>query len=214
MLGSAMGLGRWLRKPFCQGFLLLVILITLFLGKPLFGDQPLLAADLLFHLDPLWQPLAPLGFTEASNQVLSDQVFEFYPWKKFIREELAQNRLPLWNPYVNSGHPLLANAQSALFDPFNLLALLWPLNKSFVVVAFLRLLCAGTFTLLLALELRMSRWSAYLAMVIFTFAGPQVVWLLYPKASVLVWLPALLFLSARLIRTGSWRTVTIEAAFP
>jgi hypothetical protein len=202
------GMVWWLRRPFYQGFLLLVILITLFLGKPLFSDQPLVAADLLFQLDPLWQPLAPPGFTQPANPVLSDQALEFYPWKKFIREELAQGHVPLWNPYVNSGHPLLANAQSAPLDPLNLVALLWPLEKSFVVVAFLRLLCAGSFALLLALELGMSRAAAYLVMIVFTFAAPQVVWLLYPKASVLVWLPALLFLSIRLVRTGKWRYVT------
>ena len=203
-----------LREPFYAGFLLLVILITLFLGQPLFTDRPLLAADLLFQLDPLWQPLAPSGYSAPANQVLSDQVFEFYPWQHFIRAELASSRLPLWNlplwnPYVNSGHPLLANAQSAPFDPFNLIALLWPLNKSFVVLAFLRLLCAGTFMLLLALALGLSRFAAYLAMVVFTFALPQVVWLLYPKASVLVWLPAILYFSLRVMRTGKWRAVAM-----
>jgi hypothetical protein len=182
-----------------------LLLITLFLSKALISDQPLLAADLLFYLDPLWQPLAPPGFALPANQVLSDQVFEFYPWQNFIREELAAGRLPLWNPYVYSGHPLLANAQSALFDPFQMVARLWPLGKSFVVLAFLRLLCAGTFTLLLALELGLSRYAASVAMVVFTFALPQITWLLYPKASVLVWLPALLFLSLRLIRFGKWR---------
>lgn len=210
-LGQRMGLRmeQWLREPFYAGFFLLVILVTLFLGQPLFTDRPLLAADLLFQLDPLWQPLAPSGYSAPANQVLSDQVFEFYPWQHFIRAELADGRLPLWNPTVNSGHPLLANAQSAPFDPFNLIALLWPLHKSFVVVAFLRLLCAGTFMLLLALVLGLSRFAAYLAMVVFTFAMPQVVWLLYPKASVLVWLPALLYFSLRVIRTGRWRAVAM-----
>jgi hypothetical protein len=208
MSGFSSWFNQWLGEPARQGILLLLLLLTLFLGKPLFTNQPLLAADLLFEIDPLWQPLAPPGFTAPANQVLSDQVLEFYPWKKFTVEELAQGRLPLWNPYVNSGHPLLANAQSAIFDPFNLVSYLVPLVKSFALVAFLRLLCAGTFTLLLALELGLSRFAAYLAMVIFTFGGPQIVWLLYPKASVLVWLPTLLFLSVRLIRTGEWRYVT------
>lgn len=207
MAGLGSSIRQALQEPFSQGFLLLLVLITLFLSKPLFSNQPLLAADLLFTLDPLWQPLAPAGFTAPANPVLSDQTFEFYGWQKFIRVELSQGRLPLWNPYVNSGHPFVGNAQSAIFDPFNLIALLWPLTKSFVVVAFLRLLCAGTFTLLLALALGLSRFAAYLAMVVFTFGGPQIVWLLYPKASVLVWLPAVLFLSLRLIRTGKWHTV-------
>ena len=207
MAWLAKGVGQQLREPFYQGFLLLVILITLFLGQPLFTERPLLAADLLFQLDPLWQPLAPPGYDAPANQVLSDQVFEFYGWQQFVRGEFAHGRLPLWNPYVNSGHPLLANAQSAPFDPFNLLALLWPLNKSFVVIAFLRLLCAGTFTLLFALALGLSRFAAYLPMVVFTFALPQIAWLLYPKASVLVWLPAVLYFSLRVIRTAKWRDV-------
>lgn len=205
MAGFSAGMGRKQAETFWLGFLLLVCLITLFLSKPLFSNQPLLASDLLFDLDPLWQPLTPPGYSAPANQVLSDQALQFYPWQKFMRAEIGQGRLPLWNPYANSGHPLLANAQSALFDPFQLLALLWPLEKSFVVVAFLRLLCAGTFTLLLALELGLSRFPAYLAMVVFTFAGPQIVWLLFPKASVLVWLPALLYFSARLVHTGRWR---------
>lgn len=75
--------------------------------------------------------------------------------------ELAQGRLPLWNPYVNSGHPFVGNAQSAIFDPFNMIALLSPLAQSFVVVAFLRLLCAGAFTLRLALALGLSRLAAF-----------------------------------------------------
>lgn len=199
------------RTIFWQGWLLLLCLVTLFLREPLFTGRPLLAADLLFHLDPLWQPLAPSDFDVPANQVLSDQVFEFYPWQHFIRAELAQARFPLWNPLVYSGQPLLANAQSAIFDPFNVVARLWPLPQSFVVIAWLRLLCAGTFMLLLALALGLSRWAAYLAMVVFTFALPQVVWLQYPKASVLVWMPALLFFSLRVLRGGDWRDVAALA---
>lgn len=211
MAGLVMSVKRSVGKPFASGFVLLVVLITLFLGEPLFSSRALIAADLLFYLDPLWQPLAPPGFEQPANQILSDQVFKFYPWQKFVRAEFLQGRVPLWNPYANSGHPLLGNAQAAPFDPFNLVALLWPLAKSFVVVAFLRLLCAGTFTLLLSLALGLSRFPAYLAMTVFTFALPQTVWLLYPKASVSVWLPALLYFSLRVMRTGKWRDVTLLA---
>ncbi len=194
---------------FWGGWLLLVVLITLYLSKPLFSGRPLLAADLLFQLDPLWQPLAPSTYVAPANPVLSDQVFEFYPWQHFIRAELAQGRLPLWNPLANSGHPLLANAQTAVFDPFNVVARFVPLAQSFVVLAFLRLLCAGTFMLLLALAMGLSRWAAYLAMIVFAFALPQVVWLLYPKASVLVWVPALLYFSLRVLHQGQWRDVAV-----
>lgn len=44
-------------------------------------------------------------------------------------------------------------------------------------------------------------------MIVFTFGAPQIVWLLYPKASVLVWLPVVLYFTLRLIRGGNWRDV-------
>lgn len=86
MAGLVRRVGQAGQQPFTQGFLLLLVLITLFLGKPIFSGQPLVAADLLFELDPLWQPLlAPADFTAPANPVLSDQVFEFYGWQKFVR---------------------------------------------------------------------------------------------------------------------------------
>ena len=46
MAGLATRIGQRLQEPFIQGFLLLLLLITLFLSKPIFTGQPLLAADL------------------------------------------------------------------------------------------------------------------------------------------------------------------------
>ncbi|HEX9595595.1 MAG TPA: hypothetical protein VF982_01855, partial [Anaerolineales bacterium] len=98
-------IGSWLAQPAYQGFLLLVFLLVVFFWKPLFTGQALLASDLLFEIDPMWQPLAPPDFSAPGNRVLSDQVLMFYPWKKFALEQLARDQLPLWNPYVNGGLP-------------------------------------------------------------------------------------------------------------
>lgn len=202
----------WARTPLCQGTLLLILLVTVFLYKPLFTGEILTSSDVLYELDPLWQSLAPVGFTASENGTVSDQVALFYPWQAYTREALGRGQWafwnpPLWNPYVNSGHPFVGNLQSALYDPLHLLSLLVPFPQSLAVLAWLRLFVAGFFTLCLALELGLSRRAAYLAMIVFTFAMPQIVWLGYTKASVLAWLPALWFFSARLIRRGSWRDV-------
>ncbi len=95
-------------------------LILLFIGPALLPGQALLPADLLFT-DPVWQASTPDGFQKASNDLLVDQVYQFYPWRQFAQTELQQGRWPLWNPLNYAGTPLIANDQSAVFYPIHLL---------------------------------------------------------------------------------------------
>jgi len=172
--------------------LFLILALVIFFWPAVFSERVLLPADLIFDLDPLWQPLAPENYTHPGNPLLSDQACQFFPWKVFTRRMLAQGELPLWNPYTDGGGPFLANAQSAILSPFNLLSYLVPLYPSYVVTAILRLLVAGTFTFLFAREIGLGRPGALLAMVAFAFSGPLIVWLGHPHSFVIVWLPAML----------------------
>jgi len=182
---------------------ILAVLLLLFFWPATLGGRVLLPADLVFDLDPLWAPLAPEGYTHPGNQLLADQVYQFFPWKTFTRRSLAQGTLPLWNPYTAGGQPFVGNGQSALFDPFNLLGRLFPLYTSYVVVAFLRLFVAGLSTYLFAREIGISKIGALLAMISFTFSGPMIVWLGYPLASVVAWLPAMLLCIERALSRRS-----------
>jgi hypothetical protein len=176
---------------------LLVILLVIFFWPAVFAGRALVPTDLIFQLDPLWQPLAPEGFTFPSNRLLSDQVYQFYPWRRYVAESFADGRIPLWNPYINGGQPLLANAQTAIFSPFTLLSLLFPLNASFAATAILCLFVAGLSTFLLAQEIGIGKYGALVAMVTFTFSGPLIVWPGHPHTQAIAWLPALLFLTER-----------------
>lgn len=44
---------------------------------------------------------------------------QFVPWRHLAWQQLADGVLPLWNPYLGMGAPLLANYQSALLYPPN-----------------------------------------------------------------------------------------------
>ena len=44
---------------------------------------------------------------------------QFVPWREFAWQVLKLGQIPLWNPLVGMGAPLLANYQSALFYPPN-----------------------------------------------------------------------------------------------
>ena len=177
--------------------ILLTILLAIFFWPAVFAGRALLPTDLIFQLDPLWQPLEPEGFTFPGNQLLSDQVYQFYPWKLYAVESLAEGRIPLWNPYINGGQPFLANAQTAIFSPFTLLSLLFPLHTSFMVTAFLVLFVAGFFTFLLAREIGIGKHGALAAMITFAFSGSIIVLPGHPHTQAMAWLPALLFLTER-----------------
>src|SRR3989337_2376062 len=44
-----------------------------------------------------------------------------YPWKNLAIKGFKDAQLPLWNPYSFSGTPHLANIQSGVFYPLNIL---------------------------------------------------------------------------------------------
>jgi hypothetical protein len=59
-----------------------------------------------------------------TNQVLAgiDVFAYFYPYRDFISQALRAGHLPVWNPYLFMGAPLLANSQAAVLYPLH-----WPL---------------------------------------------------------------------------------------
>lgn len=50
-----------------------------------------------------------------------DSFLYFYPYKAYVAQALSAGRLPLWNPHLFMGVPLLANMQTAVLYPLN-----WP----------------------------------------------------------------------------------------
>lgn len=66
-------------------------------------------------------PLLLLGPAIARGQVLfwGTPLLQFIPWRMFAWRAISEGHLPLWNPLVGMGAPLLANYQSALLYPPN-----------------------------------------------------------------------------------------------
>ena len=64
-----------------------------------------------------------------------DPVLQFQPWLEFNRTMIRAGRLPLWNPYAGCGAPHLANGQSAVFDPFHVMAYLGTLPEAYAWMA-------------------------------------------------------------------------------
>ena len=55
-------------------------------------------------------------------------LMQFYPWHTLANRALASGQWPLWTDWLGNGAPLLANHQTALFYPPNLLFRLFPVE--------------------------------------------------------------------------------------
>ena len=115
---------------------------------------------------------------------------QFYPWRHFAFTELAEGRLPTWNPYLGAGAPLLANYQSGVFYPPNWLWLVLPHVWAMSVTALGHVLWAGLGMWLLTGELRASVFGRALATLSYALGGYLIGRVgSFPTASAVAWLP-------------------------
>jgi hypothetical protein len=167
--------------------------IGVFFHETLLGDRILSPADVLL-VEASFQP-RDRGDYEPFNRLLMDPVLQFQPWLEFNRTMIRQGRLPLWNPYAGCGSPHLACGQSAVFDPFHLIAYLGTVPRALAWMAAGRLWVAGLGMFLLAGSWGCGYWGRWFAGLVYPFCGFLIVWLLYPVTPVAIWLPWLLLAS-------------------
>ncbi|MDQ2810037.1 MAG: YfhO family protein [Chloroflexota bacterium] len=187
------------RRELGWAMLLCALMVSLFLGPALVGGRILSPSDLLYDYPP-WHSQAPLGWSGASNPVLSDDVLAFEPWLAWAAQQLHAGEWPLWQPDNMLGAPFIGNMQSAVFDPLNWPYLLWPDPIMLVARVWLKLFLLALGMYVLARDtLRVRPPAAGLAVVTFTFSAFMTSWLLYPLTAVVVWLPWLWWATARLM---------------
>jgi len=142
-------------------------------------------------------PFIPVNGTDAP--VLEEPIYEF------IRQNLRQGILPLWNPHQACGYALIGMIQAALFYPLNLILYLLPSFCSWDIFILVRLFLAGLFTYWLMKTFRFREIPALAAAVAFMLSGPMVL-LQYWTANVDILLPLLVLCFERLIRAPGRRT--------
>ncbi|HMF38872.1 MAG TPA: YfhO family protein [Isosphaeraceae bacterium] len=167
--------------------------LAIYFHETLLGDRILSPADVLL-VEASFRPGAT-GDYEPINRLLMDPVLQFQPWLEFNRTLLRQGRLPLWNPYAGCGAPHLACGQSAVFDPFQLIAYLGTVPRALAWMGAGRLWVAGLGMFFLARSWGCGCWGRWFAGLVYPFCGFSIVWLLYPVTPVAIWLPWLLLAS-------------------
>lgn len=95
-----------------------------------------------------------------------------FPQKFFFREEILQGRVPLWNPYILSGTPYLADINLGTLSPTNLIYLLIsPVEKAGSFLLAGELFLIGFVTYLLGRKYNLSQLAAVISGLTFMCSG-------------------------------------------
>jgi hypothetical protein len=138
---------------------------------------------------------------------------QFWAFRMYEARAFASGRLPLWAQEFNSGHPFLADVQSAIFYPVGLVFTLGVVavrGADFTLLdleleAILHFVLAGAFTYLFAKRLIASRVPALVSAITFAFGGYLTS---YPPLQLAIletatWLPLALLLLDLAIERGT-----------
>ena len=105
--------------------------------------------DIAYQANPLHSLRQSMGIGQPRSAILGDVVYEEIPWRKAVRAAVKRGELPLWNPDILAGEPLLAVQQPAVFHPATWIGFLLPLAQAWTFEMsfrlFLALLCAYLF---------------------------------------------------------------------
>ncbi len=192
--------------------LCLSLCVAAFFHESLLGGKVLSSADVLL-VSASFRDEGAADY-EPANRLLMDPVLQFQPWLELNRRMIRQGQLPLWNSYAGCGAPHLANGQSAVFDPFNLIAYLGSTPRAYAYMAAARLWMAGLGMFLLARFWNLGFWGRWFAGLTYPFCGFLVVWLLFPVTPVAIWMPWLFLATSRVLRNpgaraAAWLAVAI-----
>lgn len=130
----------------------------------------------------------------VKNGAMPDIITQIYPWRYLAIDIWKQGQVPLWNSYTFSGNPLLANYQSGVLSPLNILFFVLPFVDAWSILVLLQPLLAGLFMYLFARSLRISKEGSLISSVSFMFCGFITAWMGYTTLGyAILFLPLSLF---------------------
>ena len=162
--------------------ILLLIILVISLGSELFSGNVIGSA----HLD------------SDLSYFLSLRKFTFY----------GDSSFPLWNPYLMCGVPLIAEIQSGLFYPPNIVFRIFPLDIATNISLFIHLYLLALSTYIFGRQILISRAGAMIAASVFCFCGPVFLRLFaghHTDLYTIAWIPAVFIIVNRIGNTSGYR---------
>ena len=128
---------------------LLAALPLLFTGRAMIQGGAYASVDILYADPPLSAHREELGISGVRSPSLGDVVYQHIPWRYAVRRALRHGQVPLWNPNVLAGEPLIGVQQAGVLRPAVWIGMLLPPAASWTfdvtIRLFTALLCAYLF---------------------------------------------------------------------
>lgn len=196
-----------------------IFIIWLIFSSPYFlrGKVPFSSTYQVNNFAP-WSAYQELA-GPVKNGAMPDVITQIYPWKHLAIDIWKSGQIPLWNPYSFSGTPLLANYQSAVFSPFNILFFIIPFVDAWSILVLLQPLLAGFFMYSFIRIQGLSKQGSLISALSFMFCGFMTVWMGYATLGyAILFLPLALFLVEIYLKTKKVKylmflSVTIPLSF-
>jgi hypothetical protein len=192
--------------------LVLGALPLLFTGRAILTGGILAPLDVAYEAEPLHAIAAEHGFGKTANPLLVDLVSQMLPWRQAVRDCLAQGRLPVWNPHVLGGEPLLGVAQPAVLHPASVIGLGLPLAQAWNFDLSLRMLIALGSAFLFFRGIDSSEVPSLLGALAWAFSDFLIFFLGYPVTPSVAPFPLLALGLLRLVEAPGRRAVGLTAA--
>jgi len=137
------------------------------------------------------------------------------PNRRFLAQSLGSGRLPLWNPYVALGRPFLADVETAVFYPPNLIYVVLDPSVALALLTAAHVVLAGAGMLRLGRLLGAERWASAIAALSFVLGAPIAARLAAGQvayAHAACYLPLIFALGAEMQHSFSWARLARLAA--
>lgn len=136
------------------------------------------------------------------------------PGKVLFRDMVRQGRLPLWNPYIFSGVPFLADINFGLLSPFTLFYFFFAPYRALSLNIVTAVILSGIGMYAYGRALRMSRWGSLMSGAVFMFSGSVMTYTMNTAIlNSIVWYPFLLLCLEKLSRSKEVKYTIYSAMF-
>lgn len=176
-------------------------IVTIYQAETFFTSRVDVPGDLAYHAYP-WKALGYEGARANSGIVMTQMI----PWTETARDQIREGELPLWNRYIGAGSPLLANLQTSILHPFNLIGVPLDIGEAWTLSAALRLFFSLFFMFVFLRAWQLHTAASVFGSVAYTFSTFHVISLLFPLGLTMMTLPMTLAASHLFLADARRRT--------
>lgn len=183
--------------------LMLVLIAVVMLGANPLAGETTAPFDILVRY-PGWKNT---GIESPVKHHKHSDVLDYkLPSWRIAREKLRQGELPVWNPHVLGGEPLMLLITRSILTPaFAVYAAIDDEGIGLYGAALVNLLVVSVGSYLLFLGLGANRLAALLGAVAFSYCGFNLSWFLWHHVNTSIWIPWMLLFGLRIVQSGDVR---------